>query len=50
MSNDILSKANWYMAFKRCKAFGLELASIETKEEDAALIKVLGTLGNTFGF
>jgi len=33
------------MAFKRCKALGLELASIETRKEDAALLQVLG---NTF--
>jgi hypothetical protein len=32
------------MAFKRCKLLGLELASIETKEEDDAFTKIVGTI------
>jgi hypothetical protein len=36
------------MAFKRCKALGLELASIETKEEDAALMNVLGNVSGIY--
>lgn len=36
------------MASNRCKALGLELASIESKEEDNALLKVLGTIFQSY--
>lgn len=32
---------NWYLAINECKALGLELASIESEEEDAELMKII---------
>ncbi|XP_059484498.1 C-type lectin 37Da-like [Neocloeon triangulifer] len=34
--------ANWFEAARACKEYGMELVSIETKEENDALLKVIG--------